>query len=815
MGTDRMSTAARIDELLGKFEENPRRYFAPLANEYRKAGDLSQAIALCREHLPKQPGHMSGHIVFGQALFEHGDLDEAKEVFEAALGLDPENLIALRHLGDIARQRGDASAARRWYGRVLDADPRNDDIAALLAALTARATPASTAAVTPVATDVIGRSGPGADPFADADAPAWHTPAFLEPATAHADAAPAPSVDPAVPAVVELIDLDAPGEPEVPSSTAPAALDGFAATHAEVEVLDGAEPSIDVVPALDVVPSFDGASALKRHVDAAPTTGSIDAALDAFASHDPLDESVEPIRLLTPDAGAPAFESPADAVAIARDAFEVTTRVEEAADVGEIHADIATGDDALDVGTSLEFEEGLLAEEWPIAEVLAASPRTPTWSSTPAPATPVVPEAWEEGAPAAEIDGPAISADPEPSLSGVGVEALDADDLASALLMPVDEDPPLSAAEMSWLSIAEEEQEAVGAAALVLEPAAETPAAVVSAESVPDEAVQEIDRLHAELTDAGTWEDDAVAVEEAPADAAPQPAFVTETMAELLVAQGFVPRAIDVYEELVRRRPHDEVLVSRLAELRGSLAVVEAPTEVTSPSATPVAAPLIAPGPRRTARDWLSELARRRVARRTPVAAAPIVGAAASDGGIESAAVVAGASSAGAAAGSAPPAYETAAYETPADGLASLFGSVGEPAADDVRAAASLASAFGATPTADVDLFDAPATDAFARAAAVSTAAPSPDAAAAVPPSHATPARATTVEAPGASRSGDDFSFDRFFPDPARAPQASAASGGTDDAPSSAAGLGGSGNAADSAQELAQFASWLKGLANP
>ena len=54
-----MSTAARIEELRNKFEENPRRYFAPLANELRKAGDLTQAIALCREHLPKQPGHMA------------------------------------------------------------------------------------------------------------------------------------------------------------------------------------------------------------------------------------------------------------------------------------------------------------------------------------------------------------------------------------------------------------------------------------------------------------------------------------------------------------------------------------------------------------------------------------------------------------------------------------------------------------------------------------------------------------------------------------------------------------------------------------
>ena len=45
-GSRRMSTAARIDELRKKFEENPRRYFAPLANELRKAGDLVQGARL-------------------------------------------------------------------------------------------------------------------------------------------------------------------------------------------------------------------------------------------------------------------------------------------------------------------------------------------------------------------------------------------------------------------------------------------------------------------------------------------------------------------------------------------------------------------------------------------------------------------------------------------------------------------------------------------------------------------------------------------------------------------------------------------------
>ena len=132
-----MAGTSRIDELRKKFDENPRRYFAPLANEYRKIGDFEQAIFICQEFLPQQPGHMSGHIVYGQALFESGRHDEARSVFETALALDPENLIALRHLGDIARAHGDNETAGAWYRRVLESDPRNEEIAGILTALDA------------------------------------------------------------------------------------------------------------------------------------------------------------------------------------------------------------------------------------------------------------------------------------------------------------------------------------------------------------------------------------------------------------------------------------------------------------------------------------------------------------------------------------------------------------------------------------------------------------------------------------------------------------------------------------------------------
>src|SRR5688500_6501793 len=127
-----MASTARLDELKKKFDENPRRYFAPLANEHRKSGDLEQAIVLCSAHLPQQPAHICGHIVMGQALFEAALLDESRATFHIALDLDPENLIALTYLGDIARTGGDIPTARSWYQRVLEVDPRNDEIVQLI-----------------------------------------------------------------------------------------------------------------------------------------------------------------------------------------------------------------------------------------------------------------------------------------------------------------------------------------------------------------------------------------------------------------------------------------------------------------------------------------------------------------------------------------------------------------------------------------------------------------------------------------------------------------------------------------------------------
>ena len=122
-----MPESPLIIELQRKFEDNPRRYFASLANEYRKAGDLQRAISICGIYLENQPGHIAGQVVLGQALHASGQVDQAAAVFRTVLALDPENLIALKCLGGIAESKGDLTLAHENFRKALTADPRDHD----------------------------------------------------------------------------------------------------------------------------------------------------------------------------------------------------------------------------------------------------------------------------------------------------------------------------------------------------------------------------------------------------------------------------------------------------------------------------------------------------------------------------------------------------------------------------------------------------------------------------------------------------------------------------------------------------------------
>lgn len=804
-----MSTAARIDELRKKFEENPRRFFAPLANELRKAGDLSQAIALCREHLPKQPGHMSGYIVFGQALYETGELDEARGVFEQALALDPENLIALRHLGDIARRQDQPQVARRWYERVLEADPRNDDIAAQLASL-ATPTPSVAAIPTPASfTPVVpmGAFGTpvGTPAMGSATVPAMPTPASFTPI----DLAAIPTPVTAAPAIPTPV-VAAPAIP-TPVSAAPA-----------IPTPITAAPAIPTpITAAPVVPTPISQAAfapidLDSMVAEAP-------AIPPVLAPTPI-ESFPAIlpTMPTPDSAMRAVEAESDPFHFAPAEPAASASAFAGASAEELEAQAVQAESE----AALAFEEGLVAPEWPDTTDLLARRETPR-SVTPL-SVPVTPDAAQAfGLEASDALGVPLP-EPEPELEVELEVELETEFVAESVteFAQIEEsnDLPLIDLTDSVINAVDDVADEVVddvAGDVVDEVTAEDADAVVVAEteefSVAEESFASLD--------------DELPEEPSDEPSEPSPAFVTETMGELLVAQGFIDRAATVYEELVRRRPYDPVLAARLQELQemqqgaaadanldahrdaaaepvsntavnafssAGYAAVDA-TEVTlsSPeSFEPVAV--------FTVRERFASLAARRVSRRTPAYSTPVF--------------------------SPPlrstPAASLAAYATPVrtpavqapvataaqdDSLASLFGDEAPASASspDEIAARQLASAFDPE-SPDVgslsDSFFAGAAGHREPTPALGTVRqPTPIRGMTAAPTPAVPT--PEVPQPPASGATGEFSFDRFFPDPAR--QTPAASGTDSSAPGTQAP-----SAPPAADDLAQFSAWLKGLGN-
>jgi tetratricopeptide (TPR) repeat protein len=86
-------------------------------------GRYSRAVEICNEHLPTNPESVSGRLILARALFQAGQIESAGRQFHQVLALDPDNLVALKHLGDIAYNEGDKAGAMTLYARVLEIDP--------------------------------------------------------------------------------------------------------------------------------------------------------------------------------------------------------------------------------------------------------------------------------------------------------------------------------------------------------------------------------------------------------------------------------------------------------------------------------------------------------------------------------------------------------------------------------------------------------------------------------------------------------------------------------------------------------------------
>jgi tetratricopeptide (TPR) repeat protein len=122
-----------LRELYAKSPES--RLFAPLADAYRKNGELDKAIEICERGLDRHPSYASAHVVLGKCYYDKGATERARSEFLRVIELDAENLVALKFLGDIQLAEGDQGSAVRYYEQLLAIDPTNEEVARSLGEL--------------------------------------------------------------------------------------------------------------------------------------------------------------------------------------------------------------------------------------------------------------------------------------------------------------------------------------------------------------------------------------------------------------------------------------------------------------------------------------------------------------------------------------------------------------------------------------------------------------------------------------------------------------------------------------------------------
>src|SRR5438309_5940353 len=241
---------SEIEKLEKRWAENPKgRNFAPLADAYRKAGELDRAIELCKSGLERHPDYVSAHIVYGRCLVDQRQDGAASEVFQKVLSLDPENILALRVLAEICERGKRFEEAVGWLTKLLAVDPMNGDAAEHLArakgraATTAKPTEQIVAAVAPALATPAARAAPAPRP-----APTGPKVAALSPKVAAPSPRAAPPPHPPAPP-------PAPRAASAPIPAAPARPD-FVVEHGS---LAETEPPVAAPKPSSDIETFDGA----------------------------------------------------------------------------------------------------------------------------------------------------------------------------------------------------------------------------------------------------------------------------------------------------------------------------------------------------------------------------------------------------------------------------------------------------------------------------------------------------------------------------------------------------------------------------
>jgi tetratricopeptide (TPR) repeat protein len=113
-------TIRRFEERLAKDPASP--VFASLADAYRKAGRLQDAVKLCRDGLERTPDHATARLVLAKALLDQGDAAAAHAEVRRLLERDPRDAAAHRLAGEMERRAGRLPESLHHLRRAIELD---------------------------------------------------------------------------------------------------------------------------------------------------------------------------------------------------------------------------------------------------------------------------------------------------------------------------------------------------------------------------------------------------------------------------------------------------------------------------------------------------------------------------------------------------------------------------------------------------------------------------------------------------------------------------------------------------------------------
>ena len=166
-----------LNQLRQRWERDPKsRAFLQLAEEYRRAGRLPDAVHVLEVGLKEHPTYLSAQVALGRCLVETGAADAAVEILERALARDPTQLVASKLLVEAYLAKGQPGKARErldlyklFNDRDVEIEPLEARIRALenpsVASLPATTPATPSIAAIPTKRATMPHETPAADPF--------------------------------------------------------------------------------------------------------------------------------------------------------------------------------------------------------------------------------------------------------------------------------------------------------------------------------------------------------------------------------------------------------------------------------------------------------------------------------------------------------------------------------------------------------------------------------------------------------------------------------------------------------------------------